>query len=340
MLMNLFQNLPNLIYLILETFDIYCNGYEWENILSNYLLKLKIFHLKMNLNFPNNDNINQQANELLNTFRTNFWLIEHQWFVRCDWDPLNIFSYGILYTLPYNFDDCFYFDAVLSKSTCPINTDYWSYDHVSILSHKNPENDLSKDLIIFSARFSKIHHLKISFPFDEKFWLCIPLLNRLTSINITFLSTDYSYSQLQNLLNRTSHLYSLKLSNSKNLSMRFFTITNSSIRRLNFITKSKSYTRYFNKDECSLLINSSIILQCEVLLIGIKNRSSIIEFINIMPNIRSLICHCKDDEYNTWSSSSTHDELIEWLQNRLPSTYLISRDEKRTCLIQLWIDRK
>ncbi|CAF3117747.1 unnamed protein product [Rotaria sp. Silwood2] len=233
-----------------------------------------------------------------------------------------------------------YCDAVLSKSTCPINTDYCSYDHVSILSHKNPENDLSKDLIIFSARFSKIHHLKISFPFDEKFWLCIPLLNRLTSINITFLSTDYSYSQLQNLLNRTSHLYSLKLSNSKNLSMRFFTITNSSIRRLNFINNSKSYTRYFNKDECSLLINSSIILQCEVLLIGIKNRSSIIEFINIMPNIRSLICHCKDDEYNTWSSSSTHDELIEWLQNRLPSTYLISRDEKRTCLIQLWIDRK
>ncbi|CAF4998189.1 unnamed protein product, partial [Rotaria sp. Silwood1] len=45
------------------------------------------------------------------------------------------------------------------------------------------------------------------------------------------------------------------------------------------------------------------------------------------------------DEYNVWSSSSTNDELIEWLKNRLPSTYMISRDEKRPYLIRLWIDR-
>ncbi|CAF1084406.1 unnamed protein product [Rotaria sordida] len=340
MLINLFQNLPNLIYLTLETFDIYCNGYDWEKILINYLLKIKNFHLKMNLNFPNNDNINKQANDLLDTFRTDFWLIEHQWYVRCDWDPFNIFSYGILYTLPYTFDDCFYFDAVSSKSTCPINKDYWSYDRVLILSHKNPENDLSKDLTLFSARFLKIRHLKISFPFDEKFWSCIPLLNQLISINITFLSTDYAYSQLQNLLNRTLNLYSLKLSNTKNLSMKFFNIISPSIRRLNLITKSKSCSRYFDTDECSLLIHSSLILQCEVLLICFKNRSNIIEFINAIPNLRTLICHCKDDEYNVWNSSSTNDELIEWLQKRLPSTYSISRDEKRSYLIRLWIYQK
>ncbi|CAF1359043.1 unnamed protein product [Rotaria sp. Silwood1] len=340
MLRNLFQNLPNLIYLKLETFDIYCNGYEWENILVSDLSKIKFFNLKMNLNFPNHNHINQQANELLDTFRTYFWLVEHQWYVRCDWDPLNIFSYGILYTLPYNFNDCFYFDTISSKSTCPFNTDYWSYDRVLILSHKNPENDLSKDLILFSARFSQIRYLKISFPFDEKFWSCIPLLNRLISINIIFLSTDHAYSQLQDLLNRTVHLYSLKLSNTKNVSMKFFTITSPSVRRLDLITKFKSSIRYFNADECSSLVNNSpFIQQCEVLLIGIKYRSNIVEFINALPNLRSLICNCKDDEYNVWSSSSTNDELIEWLKNRLPSTYMISRDEKRPYLIRLWIDR-
>lgn len=339
MLINLLQNLPNLSYLTLETCDIYYDGHEWESILANYLTKIKVFQLKMNLNFPHSDNIDQQVNELLETFRTNFWLVERKWFVRCDWDPLNIFNNGILYTLPYSFDDCFYFDAVSSTSTCPTNTDYWLYDRVSMLSHKNPENDLSKDVSLFSARFSRIRHLKISLPFNKKFWPCISSLNRLISINITLISTDYAYSQLQDLLNQTTSLYSLKLSHSRHLSLKFFTIRSPSIRRLNFISKSKSCMRYFNTNECVLLSHSPFILQCEVLLIGLKARTSIVELINVMPNLRSLICHCKDDEYNVWGSPPTHDEFIEWLGNHLPSTFSISRDEKRTYLIRVWIDR-
>ena len=340
MLINLFENLSNLTHLTLETFDIYCDGYEWERILINYLTKLKVFQLKMNLSFPSQENINEQANELLDTFRTSFWLVEHQWFVRCDWDPLNIFSNGILYTLPYAFNDCFYFDAVSSKSTCSRSTEYWSYDHVKILSHENPENDLSKDLILFSARFFKITHLKISFPFNEKFWPCISSLNRLISIKITVLPIESAYAQLQELLNRALHLYSLKLSHSANLSMKFFIMTSPSIRRLNLIENSKSFTRYFNNNECAALLVSPLILQCEVLLIGVKNRSNIVRLTNMMPCLRSLACHCKDDEYNVWSSSSTNDELIEWLQKHLPPTYLISRDQKRTHLIRIWIDGK
>ena len=46
-LINLFQNLSNLLYLTLETFDIYCDGCEWEQILMTYLSTLKIFQLKM-----------------------------------------------------------------------------------------------------------------------------------------------------------------------------------------------------------------------------------------------------------------------------------------------------
>jgi hypothetical protein len=336
-LTNLFQNIPNLIYLTLETFDIYCDGYEWEKILMRYLPNIKVFQLKMNLNFPHRDNINKQVDDLLDTFRTSFWLEERHWFVRCDWDPLNIFNDGILYTLPYAFDDCFYFDAVSSKSTCSNYTDYCSYDRVPILSHGNPENDSSKDSILFSARFSNIRHLKISFPFDENFWSCLSSLNRLTSINVTLVHIDAAYFQLQELLNQACHLYSIKLSYSTDLLMRLFTLKSSSIRRLDFITKTKSRIRYFNNNECDVLINSPLVLHCEVLLIGIKHRTNIIDLIHAISTLRSLTCHCKDDEYNAWNSSSTYDELVEWLRTRLPSTYSISRDEKQTYLIRLWI---
>ena len=337
-LINLFENTPNLMKLTLETFDIYCDGYDWERILINYLFNIKIFRLKMNLNFPNSNYLNQQANDLIETFRNSFWIEEHQWFVRCDWDPLNIFSNGILYTLPYAFNDCFYFDTVSSISTCPINTDYWVYDRVCILSHENPENDLSKDDILFSARFSKICHLKISFPFHDKFWSCISSLNQLKSINVILLQTDSAYEQLQELFNRAIHLYSFKLSHTKDFPMELFRMKTLSIRRFNFLSKIKGYIRYFNSNECSILIYSPLILHCEVLLIGIKNRSNIIQICNSLPHLRSLTCSSEDDEYNAWSSTSTNDEVIEWLRQYLPCKYSINRDEKETYLIRLWIE--
>ncbi|CAF3642385.1 unnamed protein product, partial [Rotaria sp. Silwood2] len=40
----------------------------------------------------------------------------------------------------------------------------------------------------------------------------------------------------------------------------------------------------------------------------------------------SLICQCKDDQHDDWSSPSTNDELVECLKNHLPARYLISRD--------------
>lgn len=339
MLINLIQNLPNLIRLKLETFDIYCDGHEWEKILIKYLPYIQQFHLKMNLMFPNNEDIDQQAYELLDTFRTSFWLLEHRWFVRCDWDPMNLFNHGVIYTLPYTFDDCFYFDAVSSKSTCPTITDHWLYDRVPVLSHKNPENDQSKDLILFLAKFPNLRHLKISLPFDRKFLSCILSYDRLRSINITFLSTDFAYMQLQDLLNRTLHLYSLKLSHMKSLSMKFFTLKSSSIRKIDLIANCKSPIRYFNKAECFLIIRAPIIRQCEVLLIGIKERSNIIEIVNTIPNLRAFIFQCEDDEYNMWNCAVTNDEFLEWLREHLPSKYLISRDEKQPNLIRLWIDR-
>ncbi len=71
-----------------------------------------------------------QLNEIIETYRTKFWIDEHQWFVRCHWYSSNEhqkFHHIHLFSLPYAFrrfpDDANY---ILAKST-------WTYDHVTEL---------------------------------------------------------------------------------------------------------------------------------------------------------------------------------------------------------------
>ncbi|CAF1544109.1 unnamed protein product [Rotaria sordida] len=337
-MISLFKKLPNLSHLTLETVKINCNGCQWKQILVNYLGNLKVFRLKMNLNFSPHRNIEKQVNELIDSFRSSFWIEEHQWFVRCDWNPFNITNHAILYTLPYRFDKCFNFDSIFTKSTSPNDKHYWSYDRVQTLSYENSENDLSKDSILFSARFPNLHHLKMSFPFQLDFNSCISSLNRLISLNATLRHTDSTFIQSQDLFYRSIHLYSFRLSYIKHIPMELFRMKSRSIHRLDFLTKFKSNIRYFNNEECLTLINSFLGRQCQVLLIGIENRTSIIDLINQLFNLRSLICQCKDDKsIHSKSSSSSNDELIQWLSNNFPSTYFISRDIKRTSFIRIWI---
>ena len=339
-LTNLLRHLPNLTSLRLQTGTLVCDGSQWEQILLRYLHRLTTFQLKMNLNFPQSTYVNDQVDRLLDTFRSVFWLQEHGWFVRCDWDPSNIFNEGILYTLPYVFDDCFYFDAVLSKSTCLDQADQWSYNHVHMLSNENPGNGLEKDSTFSLARFPHLTQLKISFAFEESFWSCLPSLSQLTSIHIAWLDTEFAYRQCQQFLQRACHLHSMTLDHTSYLSMEFFSISSPSIRQLDFIPESKSEIRFFDDVDCQILSQSSLIRQCEVLLIGIKYRMSILSLIDATPNLRALTCQCKDDEYTLWCAKPVNDELIEWFKKHLPTSHSISRDEKRQQLIRFWIQKQ
>ncbi|UJR12856.1 hypothetical protein I4U23_017030 [Adineta vaga] len=84
-LQHLLKHVPNLSKLIVQTDGNYLDGHVWEKIITDYLLKLKIFRLKMT--FDNRAGIDpeQLVDEMLDTFRTNFWIKEHKWFVRCSW---------------------------------------------------------------------------------------------------------------------------------------------------------------------------------------------------------------------------------------------------------------
>ncbi|CAF3001203.1 unnamed protein product [Rotaria sp. Silwood2] len=120
--------MPNLSHLTIQLQQFYLNGHDWQRIIVDNIPKIKIFHLKMNINFYFGSHKQKQIDILLDSFRTQFWLEERQWFVRCDWNSFESYDADILYTLPYAFGDFIYHDKCNSKSTCPNETYFRCYD--------------------------------------------------------------------------------------------------------------------------------------------------------------------------------------------------------------------
>jgi hypothetical protein len=336
-MINLFQNLPNLCYLTLKTSDLYLNGNEWEKIFVDYLPNIKKFRLRMNFQFSDDYNKDEQIEQLLETFQTDFWIKQHQWFVRCDWNPFDSFNRIYLYTLPYDFGDFFYFDTIQSRSTYPSISKDFSYDRVNILRQSFSENLPIESINYLSPRFYKIYDLKISIPFSQNFSSCIASLDQLNSLDVT-ICDDSSYSQLQLLLDRAPHLYSLTLRSAGNIQISLLELSNASIRRLDLMTKSTYRLQYFNHNECiKILAQSSIGKQCEVLLISVENRTIICELIQIMSNLRSITFQCKEDKCKYRESLSTNDEVLHWLVEHLSSEFMIVRDKRQISKIHIWI---
>ncbi|CAF3959620.1 unnamed protein product [Adineta steineri] len=101
---KLFQNLPNLCHLTIDMQDHYLTGHEWKQIIIDHLPKLKQLRFKMFIAPRYDTIIEEEIDELLNTFRTQFWLDERHWYVRCDWNPIaGSRTFGYLYTLSYAF---------------------------------------------------------------------------------------------------------------------------------------------------------------------------------------------------------------------------------------------
>ncbi|CAF1304983.1 unnamed protein product [Adineta steineri] len=332
---NIFQQMCNLHTLTINTSYLLSDGSEWENILVDYLPKLKYFRLKMSFQLPESNNLDITVDELLNTFRTDFWIKKHQWFVRCDWNTSDPFNNAILYTLPYLFDDFHFINESCSKSTYSDEKQYCSYDHVKSLQY---ENSISNHLVSIPIVFLNITHLDIMLPFNEKLLRNIPSLNHLKSLDVTLLTGESTYHQLQLLLNRAPHLHILRFSHLSDLEMILFKITNTSVRRLDFFTKeSMLYSWYFNEDQCNVLANSSLGQQCQTLIIDIIRRTNVLYLINNMSNLRSLTFQCKDDKGPQKILPSIDDELIQWFDQHLPRTCSISRNKTQSSIIHVWI---
>ena len=110
-----------------------------------------------------------------------------------------------------------------------------------------------------------------------------------------------------------------------------FSLRNSSVRYLDLQgTNHSNEAQYYNEQQCTSLIRSSIEMQCQYLLIQVEKRSSIIDLVNKMTHLRALNVRCRD-------SGKNDGELKKWLQPRLPSTCSFAKDSKTTNDIRLWI---
>ncbi|CAF4129935.1 unnamed protein product, partial [Adineta steineri] len=337
----LFQVIPNLCYLTIQLDNTYLDGHAWEQILIKYLKNIKRFRLKMTIGLGSHKDIAEQIDELLDSFRTAFWIEQHRWFVRCDWDPNDIYPKAILYTLPYAFDSFSYVGGNQSKSTCPNDLDYSFYDHVHTLEHVDNTNYDLNNLTFLPIRCINVRHLKIKFPLHDHFWSLLPRLDRLTSLDVG-LNDDSDYTQLQQLLDQASHLDTLRFCHMRKFSMKSFNINSKSIQGLEFFQNSEFRFRYFNSEECAILANTAFASQCKFLAIDVKNRRDIIALVNAMPNLQALSILCEDNKKNQHQPIEENDSLIQWLHDHLllPYTYSITRKGYTNVpLINLWFNR-
>ncbi|CAF4799796.1 unnamed protein product [Rotaria sp. Silwood1] len=337
---NLLENMPNLSCLIVTTLQIYLDGNIWQQFISNYLPKIKIFQLKMELEFrDNNDSIENIIDKLLISFRTSFWLEEHQWYVRCHWNPSDPYKWITLYTLPYNFDTFDYSNKSCTKSTCYDERQYWLYDRVKIYGHGSIENNFLDNFSLLRARFRNIHHLQINLSFDDTFWLRFPSLNHLKSLHV-YIYKYSGYCQLQTIFNQAPCLYSLKIQSFIDSSIKLFELTSKSIRRIDLINTLYDRSIYYTRENCFIIMNSILGKQCEILSICIKYRTNILDLIQQMSNLRLLIFECEDDKEIFRNFSSSKNELVQWLEYRLSSTHIITKHPKQQSLIRVWINRE
>ncbi|CAF2897020.1 unnamed protein product [Rotaria sp. Silwood2] len=337
---NLLENMPNLSCLIITTLQVYLDGNTWQKYISTYLPKIKIFQLKMELEFrENNDTIEEVIDKLLVSFRTPFWLQEHQWYVRCHWNPSDPYKWVTLYTLPYHFDTFDYSNKSCTKSTCYDESQHWSYDLVEIYGHGSVENNLLDSFSLIRARFRNIHHLQINLSIDDTFWLRFPSLNCLTSLHV-YIYKYCGYYQLQTLFDQAPCLYSLKVQSFVDSSIKLFELRSKSIRRIDLVNDLFDRSIYYTRENCFTLINSILGNQCEILSICIKYRKNILDLIQHMSNLRLLIFQCEDDKEYFRNFSSSKNELVQWLESCLSSTHIITRHPRQRFLIRVWINRE
>jgi hypothetical protein len=334
---NLLQHVPNLCQLKIETCYLDMDGYEWEEIIRNYLPKLKEFHLKMR--FRVNDE--KHKKDLMKSFQTRFWLEEHQWFVRYHYNLEDRSNMICLYTLPYSFSYLDIIFPVVIKSTCPNDDNYGSYDHVQHLDYRS--SSTNEDTILSNLNFPNITYLSVTLPINNHLLSIIKKLDQLSSLEVSrsknMLDVD-AQSQLQNILDHAPYLNSLKFSSwreaQQNSSMTVkltpIILKTRSIQRVNLC----GYDFWFNDEECAQMSHSSLGRQCEILFIKVQNRTNILYLINSMRHLRALIVQSRDDNWTNYSSS-IDDPYVQWLEQNLPAMCSIKRDSRFVHCIRIWI---
>ena len=338
-LLSFLQNVRNLRCLNISLYHNLIDGHRWEQLIRNYLPKLKIFQLRMRDELPVNQNIEERADELINSFRSSFWTDEHKWFVRCFTCVKTIYLQTLFKNVSYSekpFPDLF-------RSTYPHDDHQKFYNTLSSIY----DTEFFNLPIPSYIRLYNIDYLSMRFPVEDQFRTVVPSLKKLHSLNISS-HNDTFQSQLQALLDDASCLKRLQISQDKQLPLQtsLFKYTSTSVHQLTL----KYYGHFFNEKECVTLSHSPLGRQCKVLFIHVKNHESIPILIQNMNNLRALYVNCENIKdpiqipplmnYNRSedvATTSYREEIIKWLNDRLLFKCLFGKDLDSLNYIRIWI---
>lgn len=310
---NLLSSVPNLIYLKVEIFYLNIDGERWKQIIEQYLPELKIFHLRMNVQFRGLNN-KEQVEHFFDSFRSEFWLKTHQWFIHYHPQYNEDYSSVFLYTLPDTFHKL--------DSTLLVDT-YRSTRH----QDKHFNDELSSNNF-----FSKILTIQIDLSAKNSFWRNSSMFYCLKSLSVSLLD-ETNCVDLQSILDRCPCLYELIIEKWSSSQIPLLENRSESIRRLNLgMNQSWNENSFINRQMCHHFVHSSLVQQCEQLLINVENRESILYLIeNIVPlrmlNVQYRVLPLSPHRHFISDSSRNErskDLSMKWLQDRLPSNSIIS----------------
>ncbi|CAF1425874.1 unnamed protein product [Adineta ricciae] len=307
---------PHVLKLHIELFNQKIDGYQWQDLICKHLLHLSDFHLKMSFYLTMDYDLEMEVDELVESYQRSYWTLQRQLHFRClsnlEYNNSEEQYFVLFYSLPYVFDAFKYIKPVYSKSTYNFQAiECESYDTVRILCLV-PDDDKPTDEIDERIQFSNLRHLVIGYTFKYLDIFC-PKLNFLTILDIQYLDGQVR-SHVQTLLNRAPRLQTI-IFNKNNWS--FFFLASNSVRRLSIRDGI-----YYNIQQCEQLCSSSLFQQCQVLEINLQKKTSVVDLINRITCLRTLIFQCQCEQ---WKESPT--KLETWFKHYLPSRYLIKRDE-------------
>ncbi|CAF4685266.1 unnamed protein product [Rotaria sp. Silwood2] len=319
--------MPNLYYLNIKGWKFYISGYEWKDIIVKYLPNLRIFRLSMLLDFNNNIDKEKQVDQLLEAYRSPFWIEEHQWFIGCLWTESINDAMFCLYSLPYSFESIpggVSPSIYRTKSTCPSEIKF-SYDHVHGLLY---DSSVFKNTEFSHVQFNHIEELAIELPFDDKFFSIFLNLDYLLSLTLSHLN-HYS-SQLQSLFNKMPRLLSLKFRSWSTKEMPPFDIMCPSVRYLDLQGVDVTRDRHcFNIRQCEKLSKSPLGIQCQELHIEVTDIPSILELVYMMKNLRTLYIAYFPD------SRSHRPDVVDLIRQYAPPTTIVTRKYYKYIIIRL-----
>ena len=340
LLNELFQSVPQLSSLTVETTSLVMNGHVWKEIISQFLPKLEKFRLRMNATINVYADEAEEFFSVPSSFQDPFWLEEHQWFIRVDYYRHENRQLMCLYTLPYGFND---YHVHLSTEA---SSSWTSAEHIVYPYNYESVETLHCDsrIPIFVAprvmSFANVRDLHINLPCNASLLSLTPKFYRLRSLNITLYPGDTSLS-LQVLLKRARHLQSLTLISYAEQSSTWLVENKASaeLRCLDLLEYvASNRCSVFDKALCFEWMQYSLARQCEVLSISVQNRFNILHLFHGMSNLQILIVRSEDDPWqgSNYQLTTNVDELLDWLKARLPSTCTIQRDPCSPSLLRVW----